>query len=329
MNFSFFEIMFLLPIMVVGSLCVFTDLKTQKIYNKVIAFGFFYGLVFFIYFSINQYNETYFSDVLINFLISVFVSYALWFYNCWSAGDAKLFSLFAFLLPLSFYEKLNYPFFPSFDILINLFIPVVVFLLILSILNIVKEKKIDIKKVLNFVAIFFKASFIYILIYLLLGKVFGQFSEPISLFFRLLYFFFIFFTVKMVGKFLNRHFFLNYFLIFSTIAYSLYLVFCGEDVFVQAVFLKVYLFLGTIFMIRMLINSYIDKCDVEVIKANGSKVETPDKTKKEKVNSKNIQKILSKGTFAREYNNFPFSIFIFIAVIITILIKGSLLIFLF
>ena len=324
--------MFLLPIILIGSLCVFTDLKSKKIYNKVIIFGFLCGLLLFLYFSVSQYNGAYLLAALVNFLISIFVSYALWFYNCWSAGDAKLFSLFSFLLPLSFYEKLNYPFFPSFNILINLFIPVVIFLFILSILNIVKERKLNVKKVFNSIAIFFKASFIYIFIYLLLEKTIGHFWEENLLLFRVLYLFFMFFTIRAAKEFFNKHFFLNYFVIFFILAYSFYLVFCGEGALVQAVFLKVYLFLGTIFIVSMVINSYIDKCDIEKIKVGDLRVGMvvlSEKNKMEKVEDKNIKTFLEKGGFVRRYKNFPFSIFIFIAVIITILIKGSLLIFIF
>ncbi len=298
MVLSFFDLIFLVPIIIIGILCVFTDLKSRKIYNKVILFGFLYGLTAFLFFIFNDYNEEYIIKALVNFIISISVSYALWFYNCWSAGDAKLFSLFCFLLPLSFYEKANYPFFPSFNILINLFIPVIVLFLFLSLIGFLKEKnkKKVIKVLIDRIIGFFKFSFVYIFIFLLFYKIFEKFNSNI-LIFDLLHVVFIFLTVRVVRNFLSNRFFLNYGIIFLTIGYSFFLIFLGQEEILKNVFFKVYFVLGIIFLLKTFIDNYVN-CDEDESKKNENK-------------------------------KFAFSIFIFLAIIITILLKGSLLILVF
>jgi len=330
MAFDFFETLFLIPLLAVGFLSVFTDIKGKKIYNKVICLGFVSGFILFFYFLFNDYNGAYLASMLINFSISLLVSYALWFFNCWSAGDAKLFSLFCFLLPLSFYQNSNYPFFPSFNILINLFIPVIAFLIFLSLVDTFKAKDFNIKKCLNLVASFIKTSFVYIALFLVFKNLFGFFLSSNYLFFQTVYFIFMFLTIKIVNNFLEKHFFLNYLLIFSTIGFCFYLLFTGRESLVQTVFFRVYVFLGAVFLLRALINNYIDKCETEEIKPEDLKegMVVIFENKAKKVNEENIEEI-KKLSNIKTYKVFPFSLFIFTAVIITIITKGSLLIFIF
>lgn len=330
MIFDFFETLFLIPLLLVGFLSIFTDIKKKKIYNKVIFFGFVLGVILFLYFLINNYNGAYLVSMLTNFFISLFISYVLWFLNCWSAGDAKLFSLFCFLLPLSFYENSNYPFFPSFNILINLFIPVIIFLVFLSLVDVFKARNFNIKKCFDFSVSFIKASFIYIALFLIFKKIFGVFLSENYLFFQTFYFIFMFSTIKIVKNFLEKHFFLNYLLIFSTIGFCFYLLFTGEESLVKTVFFRVYIFLAAIFLLRVLINNYIDKCETEEIKSEdlkeGMVIILNNKTKK--IDEENIDE-MKKLPNIKTYKVFPFSLFIFTAVIITIFIRGSLLVFIF
>ncbi|MDD3032350.1 MAG: hypothetical protein PHF88_00045 [Candidatus Pacebacteria bacterium] len=268
--------------------------------------------------------------MLINFSISVFVSYALWFFNCWSAGDAKLFSLLCFLLPLSFYENTNYLFFPSFNILINLFIPVIFFLSFLSTINMFKKNNFNIKSFINLLVGYLKASFIYIFLFLIIGKFFKFFLIENYVLFQTIYIVFMFITVRGMNKFFEKHFFLNYLLIFFTMGYSFYLVFSGEEELIQLVFFRVYIYLGSVFLIRSLINDYIDKCETEEVTREdikeGMVVIFDNKTNR--INEDNIEEMREKPGI-KSYKVFPFSIFIFIAVMITILLKGSLLFFIF
>jgi len=50
----------------------------------------------------------------------------------WSAGDAKLFFVFSLLIPISYYSKSYLPVFPSFALLVNIFIPILLFLIFAS-----------------------------------------------------------------------------------------------------------------------------------------------------------------------------------------------------
>ncbi|MFA7141754.1 MAG: prepilin peptidase [Candidatus Paceibacterota bacterium] len=288
-----FDIVFLVPILIIGILCIITDSKHRKIYNKVILCGFLYGFIAFLSFLFYDFNHDYLIKVVINFIIAVVVSFTLWSYNCWSAGDAKLFSLISFLLPLSFYENSNYPFFPSFNILINLFIPVIIMGLCLSLRKFLKEKQKG--KVMQFFInsfySFFKFSFIYILIFLIAQKVFIEFRQN-ALLFDVLYVIIVFSLIPYIRKFLSKRFFLNYIIIFLTIAYSLFSVLNGYEELVENVLFKVYLILGAIFLVRTVLFNYI----------------------KQEESNKNLPR-----------EELAFSLFFFVSIIITILLKGSLL----
>lgn len=170
-NYLFLPILFFIAII---TSC--QDLMRGKIKNKWIILGLGYGLsiifLFFIwgliaqfvaefyYFSIKHLPDGsptpvftvqvfYLKTVLINFLIAVIVSFAMWYFSAWSAGDAKLFLVFALLLPLEYYHKTFLPFFPSFVLLVNIFMPIFIFLSIKAsffcgwlLIKKIKEKKI-------------------------------------------------------------------------------------------------------------------------------------------------------------------------------------------
>jgi len=322
--FDLFETTFLILITFIGFVCSFTDLKEKKIYNKVLLFGLVLGIIIFLYFILNNWNGSYLISMIVNLVISILVAYFLWLYKCWSAGDAKLFSLFSFLLPLSFYSNSNYPFFPSFNILINLFIPVIIYLLILSLVNIIQKKKFDSENFFNQFLSFFKASFVYLFLFLVFSKMFQGFLAENYLFFQILYFIFIFISIKYINKFLSEHFKLNYLFIFLVLSYCFYLSFTEGEELLKVVLERVYLFLGIIFLFRVFINNYIDNEEAKdisikdlrkgmVVLING---------KAERLDEERIKNLSDEDL--KKYKGFPFALFIFIAVIITIILKGSL-----
>jgi len=67
-------------------------------------------------------------QIFLNSLIALLAGYLLWYFSLWSAGDAKLFFVFSFLLPIKYYWRTELPYFPSFVILINTFVPLLIFL---------------------------------------------------------------------------------------------------------------------------------------------------------------------------------------------------------
>jgi len=132
------EITFIVFLMVIGLLVIIDDVQYKKIKNKFILLGFIGGsALFLVGFLFGFVQIVYLRDVLINLFIALIVSYLFWLTSFWPAGDAKLFSLFSFLLPLHFYWKSYLPFFPSIMLLANIFIFVYLFLFVRSLLHII------------------------------------------------------------------------------------------------------------------------------------------------------------------------------------------------
>ena len=331
MTIGLFELIFLLLILIIGIICTFTDLKKRKIYNKVILSGFLLGIIAFVCFTFYNLNKVYLLQVVINFIISIIVSYVLWFWKLWSAGDAKLFSLFSFLLPLSFYQNSNLNFFPSFNILINLIIPIIATLILLSVFSFLKEKdkKTKINVLLRYAYAFFKISFIYVLLYLILQKVFGT-SYLGDIKFIIIYAAFVFFTIRITIKFLRNKFVLSYLITFITIVYSFFLFFVGEVELLKNVLFKVYIFLGSVFLCAHYL-ILIDKDTKQNIKVKDLKPKMLiilDNGKTKKLTDGDVEKIKKEkgeNEIEKTYKKFPLSIILFFAVIITILLKGSIL----
>ena len=67
-------------------------------------------------------------DVVVNAVVAFALGLLLWWVGVWAAGDAKLFALLAFLLPLDFYETNLLAVFPSFVLFFNTFVCILVLL---------------------------------------------------------------------------------------------------------------------------------------------------------------------------------------------------------
>jgi len=135
----FSNYLFLVPIFLLGVVTSFEDIKYGKIKNKWLTYGFLWGLGFFALIltwsllvtifnkfgfevSIPIVKLSYLRDVFINSVIAFGVGFLMWHWSVWSAGDAKLFAVFAFLLPLKFYSHTYLSYFPSFALLLNIFV---------------------------------------------------------------------------------------------------------------------------------------------------------------------------------------------------------------
>jgi len=128
---------FLPMILLIGLISSYTDIKYQKISNKLILVGMSYAILvnisLAIYSFLSRSSNTfiilnYYSNYLINGIIAVILSFFMWKYKIWKGGDAKLFFAFVFLLPLSTYSNNYIDIFPALVLLINIFIPLAVFL---------------------------------------------------------------------------------------------------------------------------------------------------------------------------------------------------------
>jgi hypothetical protein len=125
-------------ILIFGIWSSYTDIKKGKIKNLTVIFIIGFGLGINLYFGGNIFL------ILLNSGLSFIVGYLLWEFGFWSPGDAKLFTAFSFLIPLSIYKQGSIPFFPSYIILVNTFVPVAIFFLFYSIIKLniknLKEK---------------------------------------------------------------------------------------------------------------------------------------------------------------------------------------------
>jgi len=135
------DYLFLPVLFFIGLVTSYQDFKEGKIQNKWILLGLVWGLgiyllfliwnliVPYLSFELPTFLVSYIFKSLINSAISLAIGYLLWYFNLWSAGDAKLFFIFSLLLPLKYYWRSALPYFPSFALLINTFIPIALFLL--------------------------------------------------------------------------------------------------------------------------------------------------------------------------------------------------------
>lgn len=145
------NILFVPAVLLIGFSASFSDIKTGKVRNSLIKKGFYYGLIIYsllfvwtiarkysgllsIFFGETYYlGFNYFFDLLINAIIALIVGIVLWKLDFWAAGDAKLFALLSFLVPLTDYSRDKIIYFPSFVLLLNVYISCIFFLIFLGI----------------------------------------------------------------------------------------------------------------------------------------------------------------------------------------------------
>ena len=146
----------LLPIFfLLGAIISYEDIRYGKIKNKWIAIGAIWGTAVYLFFLlwllagpfITNFYYTHIVNLpadaprpvftlhfsflvrsLINSFIALLVGFLIWRGKGWAAGDAKLFFVFSLLIPTKYYWKSYFPIFPSFTLLINIFIPLLLFL---------------------------------------------------------------------------------------------------------------------------------------------------------------------------------------------------------
>lgn len=144
--FEIFVVFHLAVIIFCGLIASRSDILSGKIRNKDLFFCFLIGIFSHVLLILSAGQEwflefgefVYLENFAVNLVVSVFVSYAIWHLGLWTAGDAKLFIVFSFLIPLNFYSKGYLGFFPSSAFLLNVFLPVFVFILFLSLVNFFK-----------------------------------------------------------------------------------------------------------------------------------------------------------------------------------------------
>lgn len=125
--------MFLPGVLAVGALATYTDLKEGVIRNKHLALGAIYALLL--------YALDWTPVALLNAGLAALLAYLLWHVAAWTAGDAKLYIVFAMLIPIGYYNGSKA--FPASAILLNTFIPLFVYFLARLLLHTTAESKIN------------------------------------------------------------------------------------------------------------------------------------------------------------------------------------------
>jgi Flp pilus assembly protein protease CpaA len=120
LNFLFIPL-----ILALGIITSYTDIKEGKIRNKHLIIISVLGLfLYIIFFFIKQISLQFIFLTLVNLGIGALIGIFLWFLGFWSAGDAKLFSVYLLIIPLIFYKIKTYTYL---FLLLNVIIPVTVY----------------------------------------------------------------------------------------------------------------------------------------------------------------------------------------------------------
>lgn len=152
MNFDFLSVFYFPIIFYIGITTSINDWRTRKIKNKVLINGYLAGFFVFVlliiwsllinpssffYINIVEYipipkfflqtvKFDFFLKTISNSLVAIVLSFLMWKYKIMAAGDAKLFALFAWLIPSSYYWRSYLVVFPSFALLVNIFFAVLI-----------------------------------------------------------------------------------------------------------------------------------------------------------------------------------------------------------
>ncbi len=296
MNLDFIDYLFLTPLFVIGLICSHTDIKYGKILNKVIIVGILYA--FFLYLSLffhnlfflhQNSNFYYLFDAILNGLISFVVGYSVWYFKLWSAGDAKLFTVYAFLMPLKFYSKSYILYFPSFALLANLFIPLFLVLVCSAFLTLAKEvygskqklkefKSFDFKIVFKklkslgdwFLSMFLNYVFIFIL-FQLLTNLLKNFPGKQILSNRLFLYFLLLLIMNRFMLIKKKKKWIDLFINGVSIIYCSFLFFSGNIQTLENILKTALIFMVLMSSTRQILDFYIKKKEIKKVKVRDFK----------------------------------------------------------
>jgi len=175
------SIIFFSFILLFGVITSYEDIREGKIRNKYVLLAFLFtvlmnSLIFFGFIEDHSFDQGYYLELLINVIIAFLIGFALWTFNLWTPGDAKLFSAYAALVPLTTYQLGYARYFPSFTLLSNTFIPLF-FLILLAIpfsISRNKDKKLtknlfDPKKLVDRIIFLFGFLWFFNILFVFLG----------------------------------------------------------------------------------------------------------------------------------------------------------------
>ncbi len=129
-------------ILLIGLIITVEDFKSGKIRNKWIMLGLYLGSLYYLLLiiftilgslkilNVGHFQPQYYLYILAYTAIAFILSFTLWHFKLWAGGDAKLFTLYVFLIPLTYYANAYFKYFPQFNLLINIFVPIFIYLVI-------------------------------------------------------------------------------------------------------------------------------------------------------------------------------------------------------
>lgn len=374
------NILFLPVLLLVGLITSYEDIKYSKIRNKWTLFGLLWGVAIllllplwnlvaspvtrFFYFNVlgHEYGSPapvltvhlpFFIKTITNLCFASAASFLMWKNKIWAAGDAKLFIVYSLLIPVTYYWKTYLPFFPSFVLLVNIFLIVFIYMLSSSfyyssveIFRLIKLRKKFINPAI-FKSIFIKAGkalvsmipmFLFVLLISLVLPLFGpRLQNLVNLFYLqvVVYSAIIIFSAK-ANKIVDK---------FKWLILVCLLVIFGFGLFAEPLFtIKAVLqtlYYSVIFMViftlfQKMINLYVNKNSFEVIKADNLKpgMELSQDSlaafgqEFEKGGAENMNAIkeaaFKKGIVSVKINKFmPLAFWMFLGVIVTVILKES------
>lgn len=123
-------IYFLPTILALGAVTSYEDLKEGKIRNKYLAAAAIVGLITHAILLLSGIEGIRYLVVqMVGTIAAFFTALFIWYIKWWSAGDAKLFTTYFFLLPISVFKNASLSF-AVIALLVNTVLPVWMFLLI-------------------------------------------------------------------------------------------------------------------------------------------------------------------------------------------------------
>ena len=359
---NFLDLLFLPIIFFIGAVTSWEDYRSGKIRNKWIKLGFYYGLAMFtLLFAFSLFTNigtfilpfAYLKDVLYNSLLAIVLGYWLWKMKLISAGDAKLFFVFSFLLPLKYYWGSYLHIFPSFVLAVNILLPVFFFIMIQAAVFWIKgiflkpapetgpgkQKK---ESLLIGLVSFFKVFAVFFAIILLVSKLRAfitphtpPYIDPSLIFVG------IFLLYRSLGSWIRKNPLLVY---LSVLAAILYLLngFLNADAeligdFKYSLFIT-FIFLSAFSLLNRFFSGYIARATVikiepDKLRAGMRVAEENEFTKSHKLKGDLDERSLEEiKIWAREekrgvvkiYKKNFFAVWIFLGVIITIIFQKSL-----
>lgn len=344
-------IWFLPFIFLLGVLTSYEDIKLGKIRNLwiIIAIA-ISALIHSILYFTNSINNTYIIRILLFILFSFIIGFTMYLMRLWSAGDAKLFTAFISLFPLTSYRYISTSFWPL-AILVNTVLPIFIFLIFNSIFKLKKphlkhiaKKIFSPKRIGMYLLIIFSISW-------LVRLIFNYFNIQTNFLLNVLGIMAIIYILRKVYPYE-----LNYLLFIIVILR----IFLNKDYIIRLAFWKSFLLMTLtyaliLFFIRELGELHTKKQNINFLKKGMQPVQFITKHKNQYLRTQTIQpdtelvyeqkpegltkedidkiqKLHRTGNLhfntLRIQQTIPFAPFMFAGILLTLLVKGNIIIWL-